>query len=85
MEPCLNYSVCSTSLAVGLPLFYVEGTIADGCSAGSADKALNVPGHLQSMHNFLKQYKNVSHSNEWIHFLGRYEEIIRKKRALRST
>lgn len=44
-----------TSLAVGLSLLHVEGTVADGSFAGCTGEALHVPGHLQCMHDLLEE------------------------------
>lgn len=43
-----------TSLAVGLSLLHVEGSVADGSFAGVAGEALHVPGHLQCVHHLLE-------------------------------
>lgn len=47
-------SLGPTSLAVGLSLLHVEGSVADGSFAGVAGEALHVPGHLQCMHHLLE-------------------------------
>lgn len=44
-----------TSLAVGLSLLHVEGTVADGSFAGCAGEALHMPGHLQRVHHLLEE------------------------------
>lgn len=44
-----------TSLAVGLSLLHVEGTVADGSFAGSTGEALHMPGHLQCVHDLLER------------------------------
>lgn len=39
------------SLAVGGPFFHVKGSVANWRFAGSTGEAMDVPGHLQSMHD----------------------------------
>lgn len=47
-----------TFLTVGLALLHVEGLVPDGILAGRTLETLNMVGHLQRVHDFLKKKKN---------------------------
>lgn len=48
-----------TFLTVGLPLLHVEGLVPDWILAGGALETLDVVGHLQRVHDFLREKKII--------------------------
>lgn len=48
-----------TSLTVRLSVLQVEGVVADWLLAGGAQEAVNVPGLLQGVDNFLSGEENI--------------------------
>lgn len=46
-----------TFLTVGFALLHVEGLVPDGILAGRTFETLNMIGHLQRMHDFLRKAK----------------------------
>lgn len=48
---CVGWSL--TSLAVGLSILEVEGVVANGLLAGSAQEAIHMPGLFQGIDDFL--------------------------------
>lgn len=52
---CNNHRQQLTSLTIGFALLHVKSLVPNGSLAGCTFETLNVVGHLQGMHDFLKR------------------------------